>query len=427
MQSIQESVTEQYEAFPYPARDPQDDAKRLIGTWLDDLGLLNHHCYRGARRFLTGFRILVAGGGTGDGTIFLAEQLRGNDVRIVHLDTSSASIEIARERARIRQLTGIEWIHGSLLDLPAMDLGEFDYINCIGVLHHLPSPAAGLDALLRVLAPGGALALMVYGQLGRTGVYQMQSLLRTLCGTVDGLDEALSLTKGVLAALPATNWFKRGEELHPDHLHGGDAGIVDLLLHPQDRAYTVPQLYEWIEDRCGLHITFSDVHRGRLPYSPKQVFAQGSARLVERLATLSARDGAEVAELAAGDLTMHTFYATRDQHARAPYADARYIPFFIKETFQTTGPDLAALIDRHRGEPFLLRHSQSRLAIPMSCGPHVRTIFSHIDGQRSFGAIFDRVRSGSGDASLSNERLFAEFAPWFEALNLIDRLLLSAY
>ena len=425
MDNTQQAVTRQYEDFPYPARDPQDDARRLIVTWLDDLGLLNHHCYRGAKRFHTGFRILVAGGGTGDGTIFLAEQLRGNDVRIVHLDPSGASISIAKERARVRGLAGIEWIQASLLDLPELALGEFDYINCVGVLHHLDSPEAGLDALRAVLAPGGAMGLMVYGQLGRTGVYQLQALLRTLNGTAS-VDEALALTKGLLSVLPGSNWFKRGEALHPDHRHG-DAGIADLLLHPQDRAFTVPQLHEWIEDRCGLHITFSDVHRGRLPYTPERVLVGADAGLAARLVTLSPRDRATIAELAAGDITMHTFYATRDRDARAPYGDAAYIPFFLTETPQTRGADVAALIDHHGGAPFLLQHAQSRLAIPMECGPHVRTIFGHIDGYTTFGTIFDRIRIEAGQPSLSNDALFAEFAPWFDALGLIDRLLLSAY
>jgi hypothetical protein len=69
-------VQRHYEHYPYPARIPEDERSRVIGTWLDDLGLLNHHCFRGRRRFNDGFRVLLAGGGTGDGTIFLAEQLR---------------------------------------------------------------------------------------------------------------------------------------------------------------------------------------------------------------------------------------------------------------------------------------------------------------------------------------------------------------
>ena len=75
----QSAVTELYERHPYPHRDPEDERKRVIGTWLDNLDLLNHHCYRGERDFRRGFRALVAGAGTGDGTIFLADQLRDGE------------------------------------------------------------------------------------------------------------------------------------------------------------------------------------------------------------------------------------------------------------------------------------------------------------------------------------------------------------
>ncbi len=85
---------------------------------------------------------------------------------------------IARARAEARGLTNIVWERGSLLDLPSFGLGTFDYIDCCGVLHHLPDPAAGLAALVSVLAPGGGMGLMVYAPHGRTGVYMAQDALR---------------------------------------------------------------------------------------------------------------------------------------------------------------------------------------------------------------------------------------------------------
>ncbi|MDF2764452.1 MAG: methyltransferase, partial [Rhodospirillales bacterium] len=48
------------------------------------------------------------------------------------------------------------------------------------MLHHLDDPAAGLAALARALAPGGGLGVMVYGALGRTGVYHAQAMLKML-------------------------------------------------------------------------------------------------------------------------------------------------------------------------------------------------------------------------------------------------------
>ena len=155
-------VQKQYDAFPYPERNPADERSRLISTWLDDLRMVNHHCFGGAHSFRGGFRVLVAGGGTGDGTVFLAEQLRGLDAEVVHLDISRAALDIARERVRLRDLRNVRFVEASLLDAPRLGLGHFDYINCCGVLHHLPEPPRGLDALLEVMAPTGALGILLY-------------------------------------------------------------------------------------------------------------------------------------------------------------------------------------------------------------------------------------------------------------------------
>ena len=58
----------------------------------------------------------------------------------------------------------VRLVRGSLLELSSLDLGRFDYVNCVGVLHHLPDPAAALRGLAKhALSPRGGLGLMVYG------------------------------------------------------------------------------------------------------------------------------------------------------------------------------------------------------------------------------------------------------------------------
>src|SRR5215831_8006416 len=159
-------VREQYEAYPYPHRDPEDEKGRLLHTWQDNLAQLNHYCYRGRNGFTGPLRVLVAGGGTGDAVIFLAEQLRRVDAEVVYLDISRSSMEVARKRAEVRKLGNIRCIHGSLLEIPALGLGKFDYITCTGVLYHLEDPEDGLNKLRSVLAPDGVLGVMVYGKYG---------------------------------------------------------------------------------------------------------------------------------------------------------------------------------------------------------------------------------------------------------------------
>jgi SAM-dependent methyltransferase len=415
-------VQRQYERFPYPERKPEDERARLIGTWLDDLRMVNHHCFRGARSFTDGFRVLVAGGGTGDGTVFLAEQLRGLDAEVVHLDISRAAIDIARQRVRLRGLSNVQFVEASLLDAPKLGLGQFGYINCCGVLHHLPDPPRGLDALLEVLAPDGAMGLLLYAQYGRTGVYQMQSLLRILCADAASDESKLDLARATLAAVPATNWFIRGEDLHQDHKFGGDAGLYDLLLHPQDRAYAVPEIYEWFTDRAALTVTWSDWHRGRLPYAPETHLAKAPDALLARVAVLDKRARCAAAELISGAIITHSFYATRAADVVASYGDAAMVPLLANDA--ATGTDVAAVIDAHGGKPFVLQHARSGLARVLDPGRHVRRIFAALDGQRSFGQIFDQVRRGSESSPPDDAALFAEFEPWYRALESIDRLLL---
>ena len=178
-------VRAQYEDYPFPLRDPSDESKRLVVTDQDSLGKLNHFCFGGRQSFGNGFRVLVAGGGTGDHTIFLAEQLRDYDASITYIDISRASMDIARERGRIRNLDNIEWHHGSLLDIASLGLAPFDMISCTGVLHHLPEPERGIEALRAVLATDGAMSLMLYGRTGRLAVYASQELMSLVNEGVD--------------------------------------------------------------------------------------------------------------------------------------------------------------------------------------------------------------------------------------------------
>ena len=420
-------VKNQYEALPYPARFPADEGKRLILTWLDDLPMVNHYCFAGRQSFAHGFRALVAGGGTGDGTIFLAEQLKHTNAQIVHLDMSGASLAIARERAALRKLTNITFIQDSLLNLPQLGLAPFDYINCSGVLHHLADPDAGFRALRSVLAPDGAIGLMVYATAGRTGVYQMQALMRLVNGAETDAQRKIVNTRDILASLPHSNWFKRGEaDLYHDHKHD-DAGLYDLLLHSQDRAYSVDELFDWLGTEGqghGMHLQFTDVQRGRAPYLPHMVLGAKPPALLARLRQLPLRRQYAMAELMGGSITTHSLYLTRDANRIAPYGDAHYIPFFYHEPLD--GATLAQVFASNKGQPFLLQHQHSGIALKVNPGRYGPQILRLIDGKRSFDQIFAQFRHDwKGKAAAPDSAaLFADFAESYETLNAIERLLL---
>jgi SAM-dependent methyltransferase len=63
-------------------------------------------------------------------------------------------------------------------DLTRVDVGSFDLVYCIGVLHHLDDPKAGFDAVLRHTKPGGRFHCWVYAHEGNAVVRWLVEPLR---------------------------------------------------------------------------------------------------------------------------------------------------------------------------------------------------------------------------------------------------------
>jgi ubiquinone/menaquinone biosynthesis C-methylase UbiE len=174
------AVQAHYKAYPYPARDPADEANRQIEGSPSRLPEIEHYLFGG--RAPDPFRALIAGGGTGDAAIMLAQHMmtRGLAGEVVWLDMSDAARAVAKARAAARGLTNIRFVSGSLLEARAAVGDGFDYVDCCGVLHHLDEPETGIQALRDVLRDDGGMGVMVYGAIGRRGVSDMQALAERL-------------------------------------------------------------------------------------------------------------------------------------------------------------------------------------------------------------------------------------------------------
>jgi 2-polyprenyl-3-methyl-5-hydroxy-6-metoxy-1,4-benzoquinol methylase len=150
-QDNDQAIKAHYTAYPYPARDPKDEKKRLIEGSPSRLAEIEHYLFNG--QIPESLSILIAGGGSGDAAIMLAQQMawRGAKGEVVWLDQSQAAREIAEARASVRGLTNIHFVEGSLLEAERHVGKAFDYIDCCGVLHHLDEPEAGIGALRSVI------------------------------------------------------------------------------------------------------------------------------------------------------------------------------------------------------------------------------------------------------------------------------------
>jgi SAM-dependent methyltransferase len=400
----------QYEAYPYPARDPREEAKRLIVGSPSHLREIDYWVFGAHRPRSAPLRALIAGGGTGDGTIMLATHLAraGRSGRVTYLDRSAAAMAVARARAEARGLTNIDWVQGSLLDLPRLGLGPFDYIDCCGVLHHLPEPAEGLAALVSVLAPGGGMGLMVYAPHGRTGVYMVQEALALLAPADQPPGGRLDMARRVMRHLPESNWLRFNRNF-ADHVTGGDAGLYDLLLNPRDRAFTVTAFGELLAGAGMAVAAFMEPMR----YDPATWLPD--PRLRARAADLPPMERAALAEALTANMSVHIAYCRR---AAEPVAMADAMADeAVPVMREVPGTELAKSILPDGSLPFLFDGLRAVLRLP----PEATAILHAIDGDRTVGDL-RALFAGRGMAEAKFRRAWAET---FAGLQPVNRVLLA--
>ncbi len=401
------ALAAQYERFPYPARDPRDEARRLVVGSPSHLREIDHWVFRARRPAGQPLRALFAGGGTGDGAIMLAAQLlqAGRPGHVTHLDRSSHATRIAAARAEARGLNDIAFVEATLPDLPDE---TWDYIDCCGVLHHLDDPLVTLRALAARLHPGGGMGLMVYAPLGRAGVYELQSALRSLAPPDDPPASRLETARRVMRHLPATAWLRANRNFD-DHLRGGDSGLYDLLLNPRDRAFDVTQFNALIE-AAGLKVA-ALIEPAR--YDPDLLLPD--PRLRARTAALSPLERAALAENLAGNMATHIAYVVHAAHE--PAAIDPTDPDAVPVARETPASTLASRIT-HGVFPF----QAGPLTIPLPLPHQAASLLGLVDGRRPVADIRALASERGIDAATFDRAWPATFA----GLQSANRLLLAA-
>jgi 2-polyprenyl-3-methyl-5-hydroxy-6-metoxy-1,4-benzoquinol methylase len=287
-----------YESHPYPAPIKDLDRHRELYRNPDRRRALSLLLWPTEKQ-RPDREILVAGCGTSQAAAYA---LREPDAHVTAIDISETSLSHTRDLQQKYGLRNLD-LHRLAIEQVG-ELGQtFEQIVCTGVLHHLPDPDMGLRALRNVLDRNGAMQLMVYAAYGRAGIYMMQEYCRLL--GVGPTDEELRDLGATIAALsgdhPIAGVARRTKDFtYPD-------ALADALLHPQDRAYTVPQLYTWLE-RCGLSF-------GRwfeqAPYLPR-CGAIANMPHAARLTSLAPPLQHAAVELLRGTITKHSLIAYRD-------------------------------------------------------------------------------------------------------------------
>ena len=301
-----------YDRFPFPG-DPLQDGPPPGYNW--------RWCHRSVLAAVHGCcpsgsdqpRILDAGCGTGVSTDYLCHLNPGADV--VAVDISEGALQVARERLRrsgaAETVASLWQERRSLLDLG--DEAPFDYINSVGVLHHLDQPEAGLQSLAGALAPKGLLHLFLYADAGRWEIHRTQRALTLL--NVGTEAEGLRLGRELFETLPEQNRLRRHHEQRWAVDCAPDSNFADMYLHPQETSYNLERLLRFAGS-AGLHFA---------GFSNPEVWDPGrllSGELLERARALPAQQQWALVEELDPDISHFEFFLSKTPVQPRQWSDA---------------------------------------------------------------------------------------------------------
>ena len=203
--------------------------------------------------------LLDAGCGQGIDTLRMAER---SGCPVVGVDLSSAGVR--RARARTRHLPNVLVVQADLERLP-LCAGQFNFVYSYGVLHHLPHPDQALAELVRILKPGGLLALYLYEDFESRNLLEQMLLwlvnrLRTLtvqmpprmlyglCTLLSPLIYVtLTVPARILARVPGGERLSRRIPYHQGRRPLGLVGdLYDRFATPIERRYSRAGVAQWL-------------------------------------------------------------------------------------------------------------------------------------------------------------------------------------
>jgi SAM-dependent methyltransferase len=240
---------------------------------------------------------------------------------VIGIDLSEGAIRVAKERT---QRSGIstpgtpvpEFRCLSLYDVGQLT-GQFDLINCVGVLHHLSDPVRGLQTLALKLANGGLMHIFVYAELGRWEIRLMQQAIALIQGERrNNYPEGVKIGREIFEALPQDNRLVQYEAQRWALENQRDECFADMYVHPQEIDYNIETLFELI-DASGLEfVGFSN--RG---YWQIERLLGKSPELMERVKGLSDRERYRLIELLDPQITHYEFFLGRPPLARSNWSN----------------------------------------------------------------------------------------------------------
>lgn len=311
-QKVSNAVASLYNTYPFPPEPLLDEPPPGYNWRWNWLAAYNFCTGRKPQK--QDIRILDAGCGTGVGTEYLVHL--NPQATVVGIDLSEGALNVAKERCQRSGANRAEFHHLSLFDVEKIP-GEFDLINCVGVLHHTSEPIRGIQALAKKLAPGGLMHIFVYAELGRWEIRLMQKAIALLQNDKRGdYRDGVSVGRKIFDSLPENNRIVKREKERWALENQRDENFADMYVHPQEIDYNIETLFELI-DASGLDfVGFSNPSYWNL-----ERLLAASPELIERAENLGEREHYRLIELLDPDISHYEFFLSRPPLEKANWTD----------------------------------------------------------------------------------------------------------
>ena len=321
-QQVSNAVASLYNTYPFPPEPLLDEPPPGYNWRWNWLAAYNFCTGRKPQK--QDIRILDAGCGTGVGTEYLVHL--NPQATVVGIDLSEGALNVAKERCQRSGANRAQFHHLSLFDVEKIP-GEFDLINCVGVLHHTSEPIRGIQALAKKLAPGGLMHIFVYAELGRWEIRLMQQAIALLQNDKRGdYRDGVSVGRKLFDSLPENNRIVKREKERWALENQRDENFADMYVHPQEIDYNIETLFELI-DASGLDfVGFSNPSYWNL-----ERLLSKAPELIERAESLGERERYRLIELLDPDISHYEFFLSRPPLDKADWNDDNTILAAIPE------------------------------------------------------------------------------------------------
>jgi SAM-dependent methyltransferase len=214
-------------------------------------------------------RVLEVGCGIGTDTMSFAR----HGARVTAVDLSEKSLAVARQRAEVYGLAvRIRFLQGDAEHLfEVLPVEPFDLVYSFGVVHHTPHPEAAIAQMVRYVAPGGSMKLMLYH---RYSWKVLAILLREGCGRFWQLDRLVADNSEAQTGCPVTFIYSipqarrlveraglRVTDVFVDHVF--PYRVSDYVQYHYKKVvhfrYLPQPVFRWLERRLGWHLCLTAV------------------------------------------------------------------------------------------------------------------------------------------------------------------------